>query len=289
MKQLVIAGGKGGTGKTTLAVSFLSLSKAGVLVDCDVDAPNAHLLLGSSGEGQVVGRVDGEVARIDEAMCTRCGRCEDICPFYAVQEFRVEGLFCRGCAVCTMICPVGAISMVQRKMGDIRIAKTDYGLLVWGDLSPGEAGTGKFINALRDVGGEVAVREGAELVIVDASAGIGCPLISSITGADLMLAVAEPTVSGKSDLGRALKVAGHFGVRALVCVNQYDLHEPTAREVERMAEDMGAEPIGRIPYDPEVIRATVEGLPVAAVSDGPAARAIKEVFGRVMEHLNSGA
>jgi len=229
---------------------------------------------------------DKRTVSIFTGQCIFCGRCEDICPFYAVQEFRVEGLFCRGCAVCTMICPVGAISMVRRKVGDIRIAKTEYGPLVWGKLSPGEAGTGKFINALRDVGGEVAIREGAELVIVDASAGIGCPLISSITGADLMLAVAEPTISGKSDLKRALKVAGHFGVRTLVCVNQYDLHKPTAREVERMGEDMGAEPIDRIPYDPEVVRATVEGLPVAAVSDGPAARAIKKVFGMVMEHLN---
>lgn len=285
LKQLVIAGGKGGTGKTTLATSFLALSGSGVLVDCDVDAPNAHLLLGSVTDEQVVGTVEGYVARIDETACTRCGTCEEACFFYAIQEFRVEEVFCRGCAVCTMACPVGAISMAERKVGDVRVARTDYGPLVWGELAYGEAGTGKFINALRDVGGEVALRESSELIFVDASAGIGCPLISSITGADLMLAVAEPTVSGKSDLERALRVARHFGVRALVCVNRYDLHEPKAKEVERMAREVGAEPVGRIPYDPEVVKAVVEGMPVVAVSDGPAAGAIREVFGRVMERL----
>ena len=279
-----MAGGKGGTGKTTLAASFLALSESGVLVDCDVDAPNAHLLLGEVREEEVVGSVEGEVARIDEERCTKCGVCEETCFFHAIQEFRVDEMFCRGCAVCTLACPVGAISMVGRKVGDVRVARTEYGPLVWGELAYGEAGTGKFINALRDVGGEVALRESSGVVFVDASAGIGCPLISSITGVDLMLAVAEPTVSGRSDLERALRVAGHFGVRSLVCVNRYDLHEPTAREVERAARDMGAEPVGRIPYDPDVVRATVRGMPVVAVSDGPASRAIREVFGRVMEY-----
>ena len=283
MRQLTLISGKGGTGKTTLAASFMALSERAVLVDADVDASNLHLIMAPkvTAEEDVPG---GEVAKIDPAKCTQCGQCEVTCQFHAIGEFEVDRLFCRGCAVCPLVCPVGAIEMTPRNVGRMHVCETDYGPLVYAQMEPAEAGTGKLITALRNRG--YAFRtENRDLLLIDGSPGIGCAMISSITGVDLVLAVTEPTLSGLHDLERALDVARHFAIPAIVCINKSDINPQNVRTIERFCTERGVEVVGKIPYDPSVTEAMVAGKPVVEL-DTPAAHEIKAVYATAKNRLD---
>jgi len=268
MRQLTLISGKGGTGKTTLTASFMALSERAVLVDADVDASNLHLIMAPkvTAEEDVSG---GAVAEIDPATCTQCGQCEITCQFHAIDEFEVSPLFCRGCAVCPLVCPVDAIEMKHRSVGRMRVCETRYGPLVYAEMEPAEAGTGKLITALRNRG--YAFRtEDRDLLLVDGSPGIGCSMISSITGVDLVLAVTEPTLSGLHDLERALDVARHFAILSIVCINKFDINPQNVRTIERFCAERGVEVVGKIPFDPSVTEAMVHGKPVIEYRDSAA-------------------
>jgi len=282
MKQLTLISGKGGTGKTTLTASFMALSERAVLVDADVDASDLHLVM----EPKVVAEEEipgGEIAEIDPATCTQCGQCEVACRFYAIDEFEVAPLFCRGCAVCPLVCPVGAIEMKPRSLGRMLACETKYGPFVYAEMEPSEAGTGKLITALRNKGYGYRT-ENRDLLLVDGSPGIGCSMISSITGVDLVLAVTEPTLSGLHDLERALDVARHFDIPSIVCINKFDINPQNVRTIERFCAERGVEVVGKIPFDPSVTEAMVAGRPVVEL-ESPAAREIHEVYAHSRDKL----
>jgi MinD superfamily P-loop ATPase len=285
MNQMTILSGKGGTGKTTITASFAALARNAVLADCDVDAPNLHLLL--KPEIQETMEFKGlKLAVIDLERCTRCGLCDEKCRFDAIQGFQVDPLRCEGCKVCVRICPVGAIDFIDRVCGNAYISKTKYGPMSHARLKPGMENSGKLVSLVRQNAKRIAEEWGHELVLVDGPPGIGCPVIASLADVDKGLVVVEPTLSGIHDLKRALELLHHFNVEPLVCVNKHDLNPENTKAVEEFCAKEGIEVVGLIPFDLDVTRAMVAGLPVVEYApESPASRAIKDTWSLLERHF----
>jgi MinD superfamily P-loop ATPase len=273
MKELVVISGKGGTGKTSIVASFAALAEKPVLADCDVDAADLHLLLKPSVK-QENEFWSGQVAQIDEAKCTQCGLCQEICRFEAIKDYRVDPIACEGCGFCSHICPEDAITMKENMSGHWFISDTHYGPLVHARLGIAQENSGKLVAQVRQEARRIAQEQKLEYIISDGPPGIGCPVISSLSGASLALMVTEPTLSGIHDLERVLGVSGHFGVPAAVCINKYDLNEENSRRIEDYCKDQGIEVAARIPFDNAVTEAIVHGLPVVEYAEGRISREI---------------
>jgi MinD superfamily P-loop ATPase len=259
MKQLTILSGKGGTGKTTITASFAVLAKNAVVADCDVDAPDLHLLL----HPKVIQTQEfkgSKVAFIDEAKCTKCGLCKGQCRFGAIREgISIEGIACEGCGVCTITCPEGAITLIERTAGNAYISRIKYGFMSHALLNPGESNSGKLVTLVRQNAKILAEKENADLIIIDGSPGIGCPVIASISGVDACLVVTEPTLSGIHDLERVLQMLNHFNVKPFVCVNMYNINADNTNKILAFCKEKGIDVVGTIPFSPEVTQAMVSG------------------------------
>jgi MinD superfamily P-loop ATPase len=261
MKELVVLSGKGGTGKTSLVGSLAVLAKNKVLADCDVDAADLHLLLRPTlrQENQFW---SGQVAVIYEAKCTQCGLCQQLCRFEAIEDFSVDPIACEGCGFCAQICPDGAITMKENLSGQWFISDTPYGPLVHARLGIAQENSGKLVALVRQQARELAQQERADCIISDGPPGIGCPVISSLSGADLALLVTEPTLSGIHDLERVLGVCRHFNVPALVAINKYDINEANSQQIEDYCQRQAVEIAAKIPFGNIVTEAIVAGQPV---------------------------
>jgi MinD superfamily P-loop ATPase len=277
MKEIVILSGKGGTGKTTIVGSLAALAEKKVLADCDVDAADLHLLLNPS-ERHKSEFWSGQVAHIDGKVCTQCGQCQEICRFSAIKDFIVDPVSCEGCGFCFHICPDEAITIKSNMSGHWFISDTVYGPLVHARLGIAQENSGKLVAIVRQQAKKIAEKEGRELIISDGPPGIGCPVISSLSGANLALLVAEPTLSGIHDLDRILSVCSHFGIRALVCINKYDLNMENTKQIENQCLNRGVEIAGKIPFDNVVIESIVKGVPVVKHSNGAVAREIERMW-----------
>jgi len=278
MKEVVILSGKGGTGKTSIVGSFATLAKSKVLADCDVDAADLYLLLSPSVKDKNE-FWSGEVAFIDEEKCTQCGLCQDVCRFDAINDFKVDPISCEGCGFCSNICPVSAITMRENMAGHWFVSDTKYGPLVHARLGIAQENSGKLVALVKQQAKQIAERDGLDYIISDGPPGIGCPVISSLSGANLALLVTEPTLSGIHDLERVLGVCHHFGIPALVCVNKHDINEDNTRQIERYCQNQGVEVAAKIPFDTAVTEAIVQGLPVVEYSQSRAAREIEKLWG----------
>ncbi len=284
--QLTILSGKGGTGKTTVAASFFTLAQGAVAADCDVDAPNLHLLL----EPTLLEREPFQaamVAGIDPDTCTQCGLCEESCKFGAIRDFEVDPFSCEGCGVCELVCPEGAARLVPETTGEVFVSETRFGPLAHALLRPGGEATGKLVTRVKEVASRLAGERGLELLLVDGSPGIGCPVIASVAGSDLILAVTEPTLSGLWGLERIHGVARHFGVKLAVCINKGDINPEIAEQVRRYCSESGLEMLGVVPFDEEVNKATMNGEVLVELYDGPAANALKSLWKATMALLES--
>jgi MinD superfamily P-loop ATPase len=259
MKQLTILSGKGGTGKTTITACFAVLAKNAVIVDCDVDAPDLHLLLNP----EVIQTQEfkgSKVAFIDQVKCTKCGLCQKKCMFGAISDgISIDGLACEGCGVCTITCPVGAVTLVERTAGNAYFSRTKYGFMSHALLNPGESNSGKLVTLVRQNAKILAEKENTGLIIIDGSPGIGCPVIASISGVDACLVVTEPTLSGIHDLERVLQLLNHFKVKPFVCVNMYNINADNTDKILAFCKEKGIEVVGTIPFSPEVTQAMVNG------------------------------
>jgi MinD superfamily P-loop ATPase len=277
MKEIVVLSGKGGTGKTSIVASFASLAQSKVLADCDVDAADLHLLL----KPEVKEEKEfwsGQVAFIDEEKCTECGLCQELCHFEAIKDFKVNSISCEGCGFCYQICPVDAIDMKDSMSGHSFISKTKYGYLCHARLGIAQENSGKLVALVRQNAKLMAERENLDYIITDGPPGIGCPVISSLSGANMALLVTEPTLSGIHDLERVIGVCRHFGVPVLVCINKYDLNEENTSRIESYCGSEGIEVAAKIPFDNVMTEAIVEGLPVVEYSDNGVTRQIKELW-----------
>lgn len=284
MKEIVVLSGKGGTGKTSVVGSLAALAREKVMADCDVDAADLHLLLSPTVKEENEFR-SGQVAVIDEEKCIECGLCQDLCRFDAINDFRVDPISCEGCGFCSHVCPVEAITMEESLSGHWFISDTRYGTLVNARLGIAQENSGKLVALVRKQAREIAERGNLDYIISDGPPGIGCPVISSLSGASLALLVTEPTLSGIHDLKRVLQVCRHFSVPALVCINKYDLNEDNTRRIEEYCQSQQVEIAAKIPFDNVVTEAIVRGQPVVECSDGQVTDEIKRLWQHITEML----
>lgn len=293
MKELVVLSGKGGTGKTSIVGSFAVLAENKVMADCDVDAADLHLLLDPKikEESSFTG---GVKAIIDEDKCTGCGLCADICRFDAISRkdliddnsvYFVDEISCEGCRFCEMVCPVSVILMEEKLSGKMFVSETRYGPLVHARLGVAQENSGKLVSEVRNKAREIAEAENREYILTDGPPGIGCPVISSISGADFTLIVTEPTLSGMHDLERVIGVLKHFKLRGAVCINKYDINQENTDKIERIACEEGFEVISRIPYDDTFTEAMVAGVPVVEFSSGKLSNYIEKLWERIINML----
>jgi len=280
MKEIVVLSGKGGTGKTSIVGSLAAIVQNKVMADCDVDAADLHLLLQPVNQ-QKHDFWSGQVAFIDEEKCTQCGLCQDVCRFDAIRDFEVDPISCEGCGFCSHICPVEAIAMKESLSGHWFISDTKYGHLVHARLGVAQENSGKLVALVRQHARQIAEKQGFSYIISDGPPGIGCPVISSLSGANLALLVTEPTLSGIHDLGRVIGVCHHFGVPAVVCINKYDINEDNTHQIENYCLGQGVEVASKIPFDNVVTEALVKGLPVVEYSRGKVAQEIESLWQRI--------
>jgi len=289
MKQLTVLSGKGGTGKTTITASLAVLARNAVLADCDVDAPDLHMLL----HPEVIKTQEfkgSKLAVIDNTKCDNCGFCREKCRFDAITEaIEVDPVACEGCGVCAAICPADAITMTERVSGYAYISKTRYGFMAHALLSPGESNSGKLVSLVRQNARILSEKEKSDLIIIDGPPGIGCPVIASVTGVDVGLVVTEPTMSGIHDLQRALQLLAHFSVTPLVCVNMYDINKDNTDKILRFCKENSIEVVGRIPFNPKVTEAMVNGKPIMEYApESDVAKEIENIWKRCKDSFNLG-
>jgi len=287
MKQVTIISGKGGTGKTTITAAFAALAENAVLADCDVDAADLHLIL--SPEIRHSEKFYGKkVAGIDASRCTQCGLCQDICRFDAIHAFRVDPSACEGCRVCTFACSEKAISMQDKLSGHWYISNTRCGPMVHARLGIAEDNSGKLVSVVRQQAKQIAESEHRDLVIIDGPPGIGCPVIASITGVDLVLVVTEPTLSGLHDMERVLLTAAHFSIPALVCVNKYDINRENTEKIEARCAALGIAVAGKIPYDRSATAAMLAKKSVVEYNNGRIACEVHAIWAQVAAAVSAG-
>lgn len=278
MKKLLILSGKGGTGKTTTASAFISFLNANVFADCDVDAPNLHLVTSPKGEPVTKDYYGSQKAQINADKCVGCGKCFDVCRFNSIEKdakhYKVNEFACEGCGVCTIVCPNDAISMCDDVSGKSLVYNYDDKIFSTAKLKMGRGNSGKLVTQVKSA----LVNKGDnEIAIVDGSPGIGCPVIASISGMDMVLIVAEPSVSGISDMKRIIKTAQIFGTRTVVCINKYDTCPNKSDEIEKYCLEKGIDFAGKIPYDKNVPKAINNGKSIATINC-PAKDALYDVF-----------
>lgn len=295
MKELVVISGKGGTGKTSIAASLAILARPCVLADCDVDAADLHLILSPEVQRREPFSASKR-ARIRPGHCTACGKCEELCRFEAIRfdgpgngrvakTFRVDTLACEGCGVCAWFCAEHAIEFSPAVSGEWFVSETRCGPMAHAKLGIAEGNSGKLVSIVRQNARKLAEERNLDLVIIDGAPGIGCPVIASITGANLVLIVTEPTPSGLHDLQRVAELARHFGIPTAVCINKWDLNPDVAAVIEAWAIEHGLAVSGRIRYDRIVTQAQIHGRTVAEYAPTEWTNDLRMMLMRVQHEL----
>ncbi len=287
MKELVVISGKGGTGKTSITGALATLMPNTILADCDVDAPDLHLLLQPDIQ-KTESFSGGKVARIDKAKCSECGICRDVSRFDAITpDYVVEEISCEGCGVCVWNCPEKAISFEARDSGEWYVSKTRFGDMVHARLHPGEENSGKLVTEVRNIARQLGKENGADFLLVDGPPGVGCPVISSIGGADLLLVVTEPTRSAIHDMKRALDLAEHFKVPAAVCINKYDLNEEMVAEIKAFCAQKNLPVIGKIAFNKEFVAAQIQGKAVLELEIPELKREFQVLLENILKEISA--
>ena len=287
MKQLVIISGKGGTGKTIISACFASLARNKVMVDCDVDAANLYLLLRP--EIQESHKFSGGMkARIEQNNCSGCGECVNACRFSAIHEkidgeFFIDPISCEGCGVCYHVCAVKAVEMEKSLSGEWFVSHTKYGPFVHARLGIGEENSGKLVTEIRKKAMELAEKNSLDLVIIDGPPGIGCPVIASLSGADLALVVTEPTLAGIHDMERVAQTAHHFKISTACCINKYDINPENSAKIEDWCQKNSIPLMGKIPFDEDVTPSMVNLIPLPEYSNNAASKEIKNIWEKIQK------
>jgi len=286
MREITIVSGKGGTGKTSLTAAFAALAEQAVICDLDVDAPDLHLLL-----NPVIAEthpfIAGREAAIDPDRCSACGVCLDRCRFDAVRRdgvgFSIVEALCEGCGVCARFCPAGAIEMTPRTAGRWFRSRVSTGPMLHAELFAGAENSGLLVSTLRREARAAAESEGRNLILSDGPPGIGCPVISSLTGTTLAVIVTEPTPSGRHDLERIADLCRHFDRPAVVVINKADLNAGVVASVEAFCDERGYPVIARVPFCPAIVDALVAGRRLTDVTDDGVADIVRSAWAAVRD------
>jgi len=295
MKELVVISGKGGTGKTSITAAFASLAPNAVLADCDVDAADLHLVLDPKIE-QESDFSGGRQASIMTEKCIGCGKCAKMCRFDAIalngsgndlvaKTYTIDPVACEGCKVCVEFCPVDAISFEPAINGQWFISDTRFGPMVHAKLGIAEENSGKLVTLIRKEAKRIAQKQKKDLPVIDGSPGIGCPVIASITGADVVLVVTEPTLSGKHDLERVAQLATNFGIKTLVCINKADINPQMTEQIAEDAVKQGLKVVGKIPYDDSFTKAQIMKATLIEYTGGDITEKIKAMWREIIYEL----
>ncbi len=286
MKELLILSGKGGTGKTTIAAAFIKLGGIKGYADCDVDAPNLHLVTHQESQPELSDYYGMDKAYIDNDICTNCDLCREHCRFNAIDlndGYKVNLYACEGCAVCKELCPVGAIEMQAYKAGDLKLYKGRE-IFSTAELKMGSGNSGLLVTEVKNTLKSHA--EDLELAIIDGSPGIGCPVIASISGVDMVLIVTEPSISGINDMERIVKTAKRFNTKLAICVNKFDTNINNTEKIKAYCRENDINFVGLIPYDREAVKIVNEGKSIVD-RDCKSGRASKEVFKETLKILKN--
>lgn len=285
MKQLLILSGKGGTGKTTIASAFIKLANARAYADCDVDAPNLHLVNAWNTEPEKADYYGLKKAVIDSDLCIECDQCRQNCRFDAISladKYEVNAYACEGCGVCEYVCPVGAVAMAPSVDGELMLHFDGEKVFSTAQLKMGSGTSGLLVTEVKKRMRSVEVE--AELAIIDGSPGIGCPVIASLRGVDMVLIVAEPSISGISDMERIVDTAAKFGIKISVCINKYDSNIELTEKIERWCADHQLPFVGRIPFDTDAVRAVNAGKTIVDV-DCISGNAVRDIYQKTIKQL----
>ncbi len=272
LREFVVISGKGGTGKTTVSSALALIGKEElILADCDVDAPDLHLVM-SPDVREKEDFYAGELAKIDAAKCVACGKCQEVCAFSAVQKkdivFRIEPFSCEGCGYCARICPAEAIENLPRLTGQVLISQIKTKTtMVHANLAVGGENSGKLVAELKNRAKKIAEEAGKKIVLVDGSPGIGCPVVSSLSGASIVLLVVEPSVSGLHDLKRVLELVKKFHIQAAAIINKADINLQITQKIENFLAEQGVQVLAQLPYDKAFSRAIIGGKSIVECDD----------------------
>lgn len=286
MKQLLILSGKGGTGKTTISSAFIRLSDAKAYADCDVDAPNLHLIMAQNIEPKRKDYFGMPKAEIDPDKCIECGLCKENCRFDAISCencYKVDCFACEGCGVCEAVCPADAISLKPAVAGELMLYADDNNVFSTAQLKMGSGTSGKLVTEVKKQM-KTAASTDTKLAIIDGSPGIGCPVIASLSGVNMVLIVAEPSISGISDMERIIKTAETFRTKIGVCINKHDTNPANTEKIEEFCKEKGLPFTGKVPFDPEAVKTINNGQTIVDV-DCPSGRAVRDVFDKTINLL----
>lgn len=285
MKQLLILSGKGGTGKTTIASAFIKLSNAKAYADCDVDAPNLHLITGQSSEPEKADYYGLPKAEIDLEQCIQCDQCRQNCRFDAIlaeNGYKVDVFACEGCGTCEFVCPVKAISLKSALAGELMLYSNAEEVFSTAQLKMGSGTSGMLVTEVKKQIKSAAID--IEIAIIDGSPGIGCPVIASLNGVDMVLIVAEPSISGISDMERIIKTSAKFGTKIAVCINKFNTNIKNSEQIERFCREQNLPFIGRIPFDQDAVKVINNGQTIVDL-DCASGTAVKSIFNKTIELL----
>lgn len=283
LRQITIVSGKGGTGKTTLSASFSYLARERVMADCDVDAPNLHIILKPEIK-ETHEYFGSKKAVLAQSKCVKCGVCQQVCRFDAIgfneEHYFIKEYACEGCNACVMKCPTGALKLVNSLSGEYYSSETKKGPMTHALLQPGEETTGGLIAEVRKEAVRVARVKNIPIVIIDGAPGIGCPATSSITSTSYVVIVTEPTMSGLHDLKRIVQTVEHFRIPIGIAINKYNINESQTNEIEKYCEEKSLEILGKIPYDITVKTATEQAKSIMAY-ECPASHEIRKIWNKI--------
>jgi MinD superfamily P-loop ATPase len=299
MKEIVIISGKGGTGKTSITASLAALAAPKVvLADCDVDAADLHLIL----KPEILQRTEfrsGHKAIIRLEDCTGCGKCIEVCRFNAVKDgttwdaypqvkYSIDPVACEGCGVCVQFCPLKAIDFDEEICGEWYISQSRFGTMVHAKLGIAAENSGKLVTLVRTEAKKVAQEQAAQYVLIDGSPGIGCPVIASLTAADMALIVTEPTVSGDHDMRRIVGLLKRLRIQAMVCVNKWDINIEATEKIKAFAIDANIDFAGLVRYDKASTAAQRVQKSIVEYCDTGIGEDIREVWGAIEKKLGMG-
>ncbi len=292
MKEIVVISGKGGTGKTSVTASLAVLAgNDAVIADCDVDAADMHLLMNPVTE-KSENFFSGVIAKIDEDKCTNCGMCADVCRFNAVpvinDQHTINSLNCEGCGYCEKVCPVDAITMPEQNVGDWYISKTKIeNTLVHAKLGIGAENSGKLVAKVKNEAKRLAEENNKDYIIVDGSPGIGCPVVSSLSGANFVVLVTEPSLSGLHDLKRVYELVKKFNLKAGCIINKYDINKDVTKDIIQFLNDESIEYIASLPYDEDFTKAMTFGKTIVEYDQGELKNLIISSWEKIKELANT--
>ncbi|MBN1948800.1 MAG: ATP-binding protein [Candidatus Cloacimonetes bacterium] len=291
VKEVVVISGKGGTGKTSLTAAFAFLAQEDiVLADCDVDAPDMHLLMNPRVEMEQ-DFYSGWQAEIDCLKCSNCGKCQEVCRFSAIIQsnecFSIDADECEGCGYCSFICPEQAIQLIPRLSGQFRVSRTRFQhKLVHANLDPGGENSGKLVNQVKQVAARIAREDSKKIILVDGAPGIGCPVISSLTGADLVVLVTEPSLSAFHDLQRVFNLVNQFRIKTACLINKADLNSDISTKIKAFLAENSILLLAELAYNTAFTAAMLKGHCILEEENTSFQPAILEAWNKIISLLN---